>query len=375
MNYINFIKTNLISFLSSSTSDTATNLHINIGVILGILIITLVLIIILIVLLFKSIDNLKDLFGKNDLSEKEDTKKETNNTDIAYPLPSSDDDTSRNINDTISYLDKLISINEELEPFGFAYDSDKGDFYSIMHPWQRQFGYCRLYDETAPALSLIYDCEPIYFNYNDKHWLIEFWKGQYGITTGAEIGVYNTSDDPINIPGLFKGMFYQAVDDNDRLDMGFSLVKDNKILSKRRGLHWWLTSFILGEFSYPEELIMYIDINFPNTQMRDAFIEGLKNAGYPKTNYFVKNTSAYVTFDTPYTKEPYTKTDFVVDLMQGNNERNVDLFNNATDSFTDIIDKLYYLRQETPDYYNEVLKIGRPKTLYTIYDTIKQYLV
>mgnify|MGYP000621142798 CR=1 FL=1 len=29
-----------------------------------------------------------------------------------------------------------------------------------------------------------------YFDYQGKTWLLEFWKGQYGINTGAEIGIY-----------------------------------------------------------------------------------------------------------------------------------------------------------------------------------------
>ena len=47
------------------------------------------------------------------------------------------------------------------------------------------------YDAAALAMNAIIDCEPIFFDYAGKTWLIELWKGQYGLETGCEIGVYN----------------------------------------------------------------------------------------------------------------------------------------------------------------------------------------
>ena len=69
-----------------------------------------------------------------------------------------------------------------------------------------------------------------------------------------------------------------------------------------------------------------------------------------------------------------SRTSFIEELMQENNLRNVELFNNITEGLTGIIDKLYLLRQKSPDYYNEILKVGRPKQLYEIYNTLKMYL-
>jgi hypothetical protein len=65
-------------------------------------------------------------------------------------------------------LDKIIAIG------GYSYDPQQDIFYSNMDAWQREFGYCRLYDEAATPLRLIMDCEPIYFDFKEKHWLIEF---------------------------------------------------------------------------------------------------------------------------------------------------------------------------------------------------------
>ena len=119
---------------------------------------------------------------------------------------------------------------------------------------------------------------------------------------------------------------------------------------------------------------MYIEINFPTSSMRDSFIEGLIEVGYTNNDFSARDNTVYIVFDSPYSRQPYTKTSFTEELMQENNRRNVDLFSKATDSFTNIIDKLYLLRQESPDYYNDILRIGKPKKLFAIYNAIKKYL-
>ena len=63
---------------------------------------------------------------------------------------------------------------------------------------------------------MIMDCEPVEFSYGGKRWLIELWKGQYGITTGGEIGIYNTKREDIDHE-KFKGTFYENIQDDERL--------------------------------------------------------------------------------------------------------------------------------------------------------------
>ena len=74
---------------------------------------------------------------------------------------------------------------------GFRYDPRQDIIYSKMYPLQRHFGYAYGYDAAALAMNAIIDCEPIFFDYAGKTWMIELWKGQYGLETGCEIGVYN----------------------------------------------------------------------------------------------------------------------------------------------------------------------------------------
>lgn len=103
-------------------------------------------------------------------------------------------------------------LNADLEAAGFAYEPRGDYFYSRMYCWQRKTGYCRLYDEGASLFNMIMDCEPVTFSYGGKRWLIELWKGQYGITTGGEIGVYNTHLEDIHT-SRFTGTFYENISD------------------------------------------------------------------------------------------------------------------------------------------------------------------
>lgn len=64
---------------------------------------------------------------------------------------------------------------------GFLYDPDQGIIYSRLDAVQRDFGYAYGYDAAAVGMTALIDCEPIFFDYAGKHWMIELWKGQYGL--------------------------------------------------------------------------------------------------------------------------------------------------------------------------------------------------
>jgi hypothetical protein len=80
---------------------------------------------------------------------------------------------------------------QAVEVAGFDYDPEQDIIFSRMDAVQRRFGY----DASALLMSAVIDCEPIFFDFGGKTWMIELWKGQYGLETGCEIGVYNRSTD------------------------------------------------------------------------------------------------------------------------------------------------------------------------------------
>ncbi len=268
----------------------------------------------------------------------------------------------------------LDDLNNDLKPFGFAYYPGQDYFYSIMNGWQSEVGYCQAYDEGSAALSMIIDCEPIYFKYGGKKWLIELWKGQYGMTTGCEVGIYTTTGPSLNIPGVFNGTFYFCADKEDHLPLSVVLKKNGRELFNRKELHWWLTGFRLGEFSWPSELTVDIEITLKDEVMRDAFIGGLMKTGYSMNEFTVRGNTVSLLYDTPHSKQPSTRTPTIENYMQTNNIRNCEAYNIATKTYNNTVDRLNYVRYAAPKLYHKIIDVGSTKELFKGYDLIRRFL-
>lgn len=265
-------------------------------------------------------------------------------------------------------LDRIIA------EAGYAYDPKQDIFYSIMDPWQKEMGYCRLYDEAAAPMGMIVDCEPIYFEYDGRKWLIEFWKGQFDLVTGCEIGVYNTSEPELNIPGFFTGTFYKAAGEEDLLEMSYVLYKNGKKLFERKDKHWWLSGFKLGEFSEPSELSADISITLKDEEMRDAFVEGVKRAGYSEKEISIINNTVSLKFDKPRTEQPLSRTAVTDWVIQRKNELLCNTYRNLTRDYTNLRDKIRIVQQRVPNIYLKILNMGKSRQLFKAYDRIKDYL-
>lgn len=254
----------------------------------------------------------------------------------------------------LSGQEKRQKLNELIAPFGFAYDGKQDIFYSRMDSWQRKYGYGRIYDEAAAPFNMVIDCEPIYFEYDGKHWMIEFWKGQYGITTGGEVGIYYLPQKSLGEELLGPEVFYRCVEEEDTLRMKTVLYKKGKQLYFRRGYHWWLTGFVLGEFSKPKELEMDIEITLRDDQMRDAFLKGLYRAGYQREELNVRGTTVWIHFTRPHTKQPLTRNRLFVSVKQWENKRNCRLYGRITKDYADAYDKLLALQAKAPILYGKL---------------------
>ena len=205
---------------------------------------------------------------------------------------------------------------------GFIYDAKKDLFYTDHEAWQKNFGYTHAYDVFSPLFRMIIDTEPIKFKYNNKNWLITFWKGQYGIATGAEVGVYYTNSKEIN-----KKTLYFPVSEKDMLDINITLYKNNQILASSHAKHWWLAIFKLGHFSKPKDLTMDVEIAFPNLEMLNAFLASFKKIGYKEKNYNVHNTTFSFKYTKPHTPKVWTRTWYTDFIRQLLNQHNVNLYN------------------------------------------------
>ena len=197
---------------------------------------------------------------------------------------------------------------------GFLYDPAQDIIYSRMDALQRNFGYAYGYDAAALGMSAVLDCEPIFFDYDGKHWMIELWKGQYGLESGCEIGVYNR---PIGSTGPgyalldatvgqrpgdgapSHNLFYDCAADTDRLELSATLHRDGAVLFTRGPeVHWWLTGFKWGVLSDPGQLSVDVAITLKDDEMCRAFMAGIAGRPYPNLN--VNGTTVSFAFTQPY---------------------------------------------------------------------------
>lgn len=266
------------------------------------------------------------------------------------------------------------TLDEVIKAAGYSYDSKQDIFYSNLDAWQKNYGYCRLYDEAAILSGIVIDCEPIYFEYENKRWLIELWKGQYYLNSGCEVGIYNTKDQDVYAPGTFYGTFYYCAKNKDQLNISYTLNKDGKPLFSRRGRHWWLTGFKLGEYSEPSELTMELYITLKNKAMRDAFLSGLKKAGYLDKEIYIKLNTVGLKFVNPHSAQPYTRNSYADWLVQKNNKFMCGKYKEITGSYNNFPDKMKALQLQEPDLYKAILNMGKTKDLFSAFETIKKYL-
>lgn len=219
---------------------------------------------------------------------------------------------------------------KDFSAVGFAYNSKDDLFYSTKNAWQKNFGYCHLYDVSAPIFRMIIDTQPVKFYYNNKNWLMTFWKGQYGITTGAEIGIYCTNEKKVN-----KKTVYFPASNDEMLIMSFTLYKKDEEIIKVSAKHWWLAAFKLGMFSKPKDLSMKVSVTFPNYEMLEAFLNSFKKLKYKDDDYKIIHKTFIFTFKKPHTHKVWTRTWLSDMITQHLNHKNVKLYNKY---FSDIVD-------------------------------------
>lgn len=153
--------------------------------------------------------------------------------------------------------------------FNFSFDT----FSAAPDPWQRNFGFCKLYDSAAFLIGDWYETIRIPFRYGNKDWMIQIWKGIYSWNMiGGEIGIYTKPTDR-------KTPFYDCAADPDRLDMAFSVSHgDETIVRTQHSLSWWQTTFTVHKSVAPSSLTMCFDIVFPNSAMLRAFAAALADS-------------------------------------------------------------------------------------------------
>ena len=154
---------------------------------------------------------------------------------------------------------------------GFNYNAKEQILYGTANSWQRQFGFRLLYDFIATMTVMSYNTERVKFTYDNREWMIQFWKGRYLIAPGGEVGIYNRAIGS-------KGSYYDCAV-NDAMPMSIELYHEDELLFTNGPMeHWWITGFQVGEkFYLPESLTMKGIIEFPSEEMAAVFTQAAQS--------------------------------------------------------------------------------------------------
>lgn len=252
---------------------------------------------------------------------------------------------------------KCSLLNELTEPFGYTYHCQCGFFSSTIDAWQRSAGYTWLYDYMAPRFQMVIDALPIYFDYHGKTWLIECWKGQYGINTGAEIGIYHA--DRLLSEAEYKTTLFNAVDDDEMLPCTLQLCNKGETYVQLAGKHWWLTAFLPGRFSDPADLSLTASVCSPDDEMLDAFYEGLCRAGYNINDIAIQGNCLSFVFHSSNNEDLGFLTRMRRRRSQRTNRIFCKLYTWVTRPFINTEDRILYLYYYLPAIFRKLLRLRR----------------
>lgn len=175
---------------------------------------------------------------------------------------------------------------ETAKVLSYKYDPDGGYFYTDdKNCWQQNFGFNEGYDSMAPLGMMNYDTVRVKFTYDNKEWLVQMWKGQYGYAfVGGEVGVYTRKVGA-------SGTHYNCAKQEDWLNMEMAFVWDKgrtgnyqTIFTRDYTKYWWCTGFVPGlETGAPRDQFRLIThITFKSTEMAELFCEAFEKQGFTR---------------------------------------------------------------------------------------------
>lgn len=182
----------------------------------------------------------------------------------------------------------LKDLLEDQQILSYQY-SYVDDYYytNDKEAWQYNFGFGKIYDIASPYLLLEYDYIRVFFTYAGKDWMLQMWKGQYGmIFYGGEIGIYNR---PHTDDGMSEWTFFNCPAEEDWLNMEMTLWHQEidgswtREFTREYEKYWWCTGFKNGHLRQEEpadELRLEGRITFLDEEMTLLVADGLRECGF-----------------------------------------------------------------------------------------------
>ncbi len=186
----------------------------------------------------------------------------------------------------------LKNLLEDRQILSYQYSYIDDYYYTNdKEAWQYNFGYGKLYDIAAPYILLEYDYVRVFFEYEGKDWMLQMWKGQYGlIFYGSEIGIY-TKPQTDKEDNFFT--FYNCPAEEDWLKMQMTLYHQQlngeyvREFTRPYDTYWWCTGFKDGHLRVEEpadELRVHSKITFKDKEMANLVAQGLLDCGFKQAS-------------------------------------------------------------------------------------------
>mgnify|MGYP003307072739 CR=1 FL=1 len=173
--------------------------------------------------------------------------------------------------------------------------NDDGNFYYTDDKdcWQSNLGFTQVYDNLAVISMMYYDTVRTTFEYENKEWMIQIWKGQYISgsigTIGGEIGVYTRPKGSI-------GEHYNCATEDDWLKMEMTVYWDEfdngeylPQFSRNYDDFWWCTGFVDGQLKNRRDsntMRILCRITFESVEQAEAFDSSMGKKGFTKVEDF-----------------------------------------------------------------------------------------
>ncbi len=155
---------------------------------------------------------------------------------------------------------------------GFEFNLNEMLVYATINAWMRNFGFCVFYDIAANSMPLLwrYETRRFMFDYDGREWMIQIWKGNYLITNGAEVGVYNRESERF-------GTFYDCASDDELMMMSLQVYHGDELLvNQEPQMHWWINGFNMSHKIYiPKTLTMKFSIEMQDEEMLNSFCNSI----------------------------------------------------------------------------------------------------
>lgn len=166
--------------------------------------------------------------------------------------------------------------------------------YAPINCWMRRYGFCLEYDLLCYALPVYcYNTRRIYFDYNNKEYMVQMWKGNYLITNGGEVGVYYRDMGKL-------GTYYDVVKTEDQLNMSLQIWHgEDQLVNVPLQNHWWVNGFKMGKSLYsPHTLTLYASLEMKDEEMLEAFTKGIDRNPYGDIAYYTDGLTVYLVWNT-----------------------------------------------------------------------------